>query len=65
MKYSELEDASKLATQEWVEHKLESMKIQIKHDRLERQSKLLNCAGMIGFGLIWGFVIAELLFLRK
>jgi hypothetical protein len=65
VKFSELEDSSKLATRDWVEHELADLKIQLKTDRLERQSKLMNCAGLIGFGLIWGFLIAELLFLRK
>jgi hypothetical protein len=65
MKSSELEDSSKLATREWVEDKLADLKVDLKTDRLERQSKLMNCAGLIGFGLIWGFLLAEIFFLRK
>jgi hypothetical protein len=48
-----------------VEDRLTDFKIRLKTDQLERQSKLMNCAGLIAFGLIWGFLIAELLFLRK
>ena len=68
MKFSELEDSSKLATQEWVEYQLKDLKSQLRLENLQRQSKLLNCAGLIGFGLIWGFVIAKFLsflFFRK
>jgi hypothetical protein len=68
VKFSELEDSSKLATQEWVEYQLKDLKSQLRLENLQRQSKLLNCAGLIGFGLIWGFVIAKFLsflFFRK
>jgi hypothetical protein len=68
MKFSELEDASKLATREWVEQELNRLKAGLNLDRLQRQSKLMNYAGLIGFGLIWGFILAEFagfLLLRK
>jgi hypothetical protein len=65
MKYRELEDGEKLATRDWVEDKLSDLKVRLRTEELERQGKLLNVAGLIGFGLVWGFVIAEFLFLRK
>jgi hypothetical protein len=65
MKYSELEDASKLATQEWVESRLERCRIDLRTKELERQSKLLNCIGLIVFGLVWGFAIAMIILSHK
>jgi hypothetical protein len=69
MKSSELEDSSQLATREWVESciklDLHKFKSELNMERMERQSKLMNCAGLISFGFVWGFLIAELLFLHK
>ena len=65
MKYSELEDSSELATQEWVEYKLKDLKIQQRTEQLKRQGQWMSYAGLIAFGMIWGFLIAEILFLRK
>lgn len=65
MRYSELEDSSKLATREWVEEKFQDLKFQLRTDRLDQQSKLMNCAGLIIFGAVWGFFLAEMLLLRK
>jgi hypothetical protein len=64
MKYKELEDAEELVTEEWLERRLKSFKTELNTERLQQQCKLINIAGLIGFGLIWGFVIAEFL-LRK
>ena len=48
-----------------MEYKLKDLKICQRTEQLERQSKLMNIAGLIAFGMVWGFLIAELLFLRK
>jgi hypothetical protein len=58
MKYSELEDVPELVTREWVESRLRGFQIDLRTKELERQGKLLNCAGLIALGLIWGFMIA-------
>lgn len=65
MKFTELEDAVNLATREWVEWKLGSFKTDLSMERLKRQSKLMNSVGLVAIGLIWGFVIAMMIFLHK
>jgi hypothetical protein len=69
MKYNELDDFMKLATKEWVEgelrRELASFKLDLRMARVDRMDKLFRWAGLVAFGFIWGFVIAEFLFLHK
>ena len=65
MKYSELEDAHKLVTHDSLtlelRMELQRFKSDLALERLQRQSKHLNCAGLIGFGLVWGVIIGAVL----
>ena len=65
MKYSELEDGERLAGREWVEQRLASFKTDLNLERLKRESKLMNCAGLIVLGLTWGFAIAMIFLSHK
>jgi hypothetical protein len=61
VKISELEDAHKLVTFDSLKLELRSFKSDLELARVERVNKRLNCAGLIGFGLVWGVIIGAIL----